>query len=237
MQRLVRALILLVVLLMLLATKSLANDNPIHGCVVKFLGILRVVDNPNDCITSFETPISWSQVGQQGSSGDKGDKGDKGDRGDQGPSGAGAVRLFDANDQFLGYFLGIHTDEGGRPYYQIFIPGTKLSTLILRDDMISTGGHLYYDTSNCSGKAYLLDSSFFGFVKRMASNPRKYIILTENEPEHVPASFWDSGGSCQPFSPSMGRFDPSAWHDFIQIPEASIPFHLPLAVPLRFESR
>jgi hypothetical protein len=234
MQRLVRVSILLIVLLPLHAIESQAKDSLIYGCVLRFLGILRVVDNPNDCITSFETPISWSQVGQQGALGDKGDKGEKGD---QGPSGAGAIRLIDANNQFLGYFLGIHTDEGGRPYYQIFIPGAKLSTLILRDDMILTGGHLYYDSNDCSGKAYLMDSSFFGFVKRMASDPRKYIILTENEPEHVPASFWDSGGSCQPFTPPTGRFDPSAWHDFIQIPEATIPFHLPLAMPLRFESR
>jgi len=234
MRRLVGVSILLVVLFPLLAIKSQAKDSAIYGCVFRFLGILRIVDNPGDCITSLETPISWSQIGQQGAPGDKGDKGDKGD---QGLPGTGVVRLFDANDQFLGYFLGIYSDEGGRPYYQIFIPSAKLSTLILRDDMISTGGHLYYDSSDCSGKAYLLDSSFFGFVRRMASDPRKYIILTENEPEHVPASFWDSGGSCQPFSPAVGRFDPSAWHDFIQIPEVSIPFHLPLAVPLRFEAR
>jgi hypothetical protein len=233
MRRLVAVPLLFVVLLPLLAIESLAKDNLIYGCVFRFLGILRIVDDPSHCRTSFETPISWSIVGQQGSPGEKGDKGDKGD---QGPPGTGVVRLFDANNQFLGYYLGIYSDDGGRPYYQIFIPRSKLSTLILRDDMISTGGFLYYESGDCSGRAYLLDSSYFGFVKRTASEPRKYIILTENEPEQVPASFWDNSGSCQPFSPPTGRFDPSAWHEFIQIPEGSIPFHLPLAVPLRFLS-
>jgi hypothetical protein len=226
--------ILLIILLLLSAIRSQAEDNSIYGCVLRFLGILRIVDNPGDCIKNLETPISWSQVGQRGAPGDKGDKGVKGD---QGPPGTGAVKLFDANDQFLGYFLGIYSDKGGRPYYQIFIPSTKLTTLISGDDIVSTGGHLYYDSTDCSGKAYLLDNSFFGFVKRTASDPRKYIILTENEPEHVPASFWDIDGSCQPFSPPSDRFDSSSWHEFILIPEANIPFHLPLAVPLRFDSR
>jgi hypothetical protein len=153
MRTLVGALILLFFFLPLLATESQANDNVINGCVVKFLGILRVVNNPSDCKTSIETPISWNLVGQQGAPGDKGDKGDKGD---QGPPGTGVVRLFDANNQFLGHFLGIYSDEGGRPYYQIFIPGAKLQTLIWRDDIISTAALLYYESSDCSGKAYLL---------------------------------------------------------------------------------
>src|SRR5665213_860899 len=69
----------------------------IHGCYLKGVGSLRVIDSPNQkCITVIETPIQWNQTGPQGPPGPQGPKGaigaqgpqgGQGPQGDQGPKG------------------------------------------------------------------------------------------------------------------------------------------------------
>jgi len=70
------------------------GNGVISGCYMRSTGMLRVVDLENgEKCRSYETAISWSQVGPAGLQGVKGDPGKdglpgaKGDPGQQGPTG------------------------------------------------------------------------------------------------------------------------------------------------------
>jgi hypothetical protein len=62
----------------------------INGCYKSQNGQLRLIDPATDSCLPSETPLSWSQTGQQGPMGDKGDKGDPGP---PGPPGAPATNV------------------------------------------------------------------------------------------------------------------------------------------------
>src|ERR1700734_1580528 len=63
----------------------------IHGCYLKGIGSLRVIDSPSQkCINGLETAIQWNQTGPQGPQGPAGPKGatgPQGPAGGQGPQG------------------------------------------------------------------------------------------------------------------------------------------------------
>src|SRR5438094_1843572 len=68
------------------------SDGVIHGCV-SVLGVLRVIQEGGQCYSSAdtrlnETPLSWSQRGQQGATGPAGATGATGPTGPQGATGA-----------------------------------------------------------------------------------------------------------------------------------------------------
>lgn len=63
------------------------SNGVIHGCYLKKIGMLRVIDTATQQCSSLEVAISWNQTGPQGVKGDKGDKGDPGDKGDRGDKG------------------------------------------------------------------------------------------------------------------------------------------------------
>ena len=57
----------------------------IHGCYVKALGSLRVIDpGKGQRCAAFEAPIQWDQTGPQGPKGDTGAQGPQGLTGDTG---------------------------------------------------------------------------------------------------------------------------------------------------------
>jgi hypothetical protein len=58
----------------------------IHGCYLKSIGTLRVVNAASDC-TKLEVSIQWSQTGPAGPKGDTGAQGPKGDTGAAGAQG------------------------------------------------------------------------------------------------------------------------------------------------------
>ncbi len=46
------------------------SNGVIHGCYLKVLGTLRVIDSPSQhCNSSFEVPIQWNQQGVPGTNG------------------------------------------------------------------------------------------------------------------------------------------------------------------------
>ena len=48
----------------------------IHGCYLKAVGTLRVIDSPGQhCLNGLETPLNWSQTGAEGPSGPTGPAG------------------------------------------------------------------------------------------------------------------------------------------------------------------
>jgi hypothetical protein len=67
------------------------SSGVIHGCYLKGVGTLRVIDSPSQkCFTAIETPIQWNQTGPQGPPGPQGPKGSTGPQGPaggQGPQG------------------------------------------------------------------------------------------------------------------------------------------------------
>ena len=64
----------------------------IHGCYLKNVGLLRVIDTTKDHCTSLETAIQWSQTEPQGPIGPAGPKGATGLPGPAGnPGGTGAA--------------------------------------------------------------------------------------------------------------------------------------------------
>ena len=69
------------------------SNGVIHGCYLKVLGTLRVIDSPSQhCNTSFEVPIQWNQQGVPGTNGAAGPAGPTGPTGAAstvaGPTGA-----------------------------------------------------------------------------------------------------------------------------------------------------
>jgi len=118
-------------------------DKVIYGCYGKIGGILRIVSTPTACL-KLEVPISWNQVGPQGP---QGLPGAKGDPGIQGPP--GAIKVYDANKQFLGYMLGELATN-------IFVP--QLQVIVNLD--IFNGGdirevYVYFESTDCSGVPYV----------------------------------------------------------------------------------
>jgi hypothetical protein len=84
----------------------------IHGCYLKGVGTLRVIDSPSQkCFTAIETPIQWNQTGPQGppgpqgargstgSAGPVGGPGPKGDTGPQGNAGGASTATFSFTTQ------------------------------------------------------------------------------------------------------------------------------------------
>src|SRR5580692_328043 len=100
----------------------------IHGCYLKGIGTLRVIDNSDQtCLRTVETPIAWSQtgptgpvgpVGPTGATGATGATGPKGDTGAAGPAGptgpAGATGATGATGP-----TGPQGDPGTPTFYSI----------------------------------------------------------------------------------------------------------------------
>ena len=61
----------------------------IHGCYLKAVGTLRVIDDTKTaCNSKLEVPLNWSQTGPQGAIGATGVTGSAGPAGPTGPAGA-----------------------------------------------------------------------------------------------------------------------------------------------------
>jgi hypothetical protein len=96
------------------------SSGVIHGCYLKGLGTLRVIDSPNQkCLNVIETPIQWNQQGPVGPAGPPGPKGptggagpqgNAGPKGDTGPQGA-AGGSSSAAFAFTSSVTGLNHDE------------------------------------------------------------------------------------------------------------------------------
>jgi hypothetical protein len=72
------------------------GNGVIHGCYLKGIGALRVIDTgKSQTCSKFETPLDWSQTGPQGPPGQQGQQGSPGSPGPPGPTGPSDVWSVD----------------------------------------------------------------------------------------------------------------------------------------------
>jgi hypothetical protein len=72
------------------------GNGVIHGCYLKGLGTLRVIDTgKSQTCAKFETPLDWSQTGPQGPPGQQGQPGSPGSQGPPGPTGPSDIWSVD----------------------------------------------------------------------------------------------------------------------------------------------
>jgi type VI secretion system secreted protein Hcp len=69
-----------------IAVAQVTGEDPIDGCYNRLTGLLRIVEDPNDC-RALETAIQWNRRGPQGEQGVPGPRGDIGPPGSAGPQG------------------------------------------------------------------------------------------------------------------------------------------------------
>jgi len=203
-------------------------------------------------------------VGPQGPQGVKGDKGDKGDTGAVGPKGSAAansgISVYDANNQFLGVYakeimIGL---EGTS--YEIFVPAPVAAFVTIRpngtisdtydpsdeysypliysrtdDSSYRSGG--YFTSNDCSGPSFTETT-----YQRRGSKPLliagtgtaadKYFIYKEKNTDRgivtLKSASFDS--SCFPRNVILYTAPQS-----FERTEVSLPFTMPIAIPLRLE--
>jgi hypothetical protein len=227
-------LIILMIIMMLVVSgitpyAEETEEGVIYGWVKPRKGKFRVVESPDQCRHN-ETAISWNEVGPQGLQGPKGDKGDTGAQGPrgytgyQGPPGPqgppGAIDVYDADGQYLGIFNGY---ERGA---DIYIPSEDINVLISFGNGDASPGlfrPLMYESSNCSGDAYITPEAAY-YVYKVVD---KYYAGDRVAP--VKRQFNSSikpDGSCM-----YNKFAPFA----VPAYEIALPFTIPVALPLSFQ--
>ncbi len=182
--------------------------------------------------------------GAQGVIGLTGPQGPQGATGAQGPQGTaglpGAMQVFDANGQFLGYLLSItsYTEyENFQPLgtgykWDIYVPGlNKIVPIVQQSGQVATSFYdLLFYNNDCTGPMYSMNTSTVfqltnGGVNHYYCGQGSGVMLgygTEVKAEEV-------DGTCEQIT--------SAWRPIpvylaVEIPAASIPFILPVALPM-----
>lgn len=133
----------------------------INACVSKNDGSVRIVSSASQCSTRRETAVSWNQVGPTGPTGPAGLPGPAGVAGTQGvpgPAGAGALMVYDVNNNVVGPMIS---------NWQVVIKPTGTFPLILGlllefNGAANFGGFnpssyvsFYHTSSDCTGTRYL----------------------------------------------------------------------------------
>ena len=220
-----------VILALLVATsiRSSAEENVINGCYHKVSGQLRIVNDLSECVPS-ELPISWNQTSQSVSD---------------------AVKVYDANNQYLGILIDHSIGNLNNFTVIVFNPYMKKSIAISKVD-----GYVYpitrdiipplaingcwnndyawwFESNNCFGDPVYItgmpsDIIFRGDVN--ADIPR-YIMKTVPLRAITYRSILRPDGSCTPIE--VQTFD--YCFSLIEIPKEEILLTLPVATPLRYE--
>lgn len=218
----------------------------ILGCYHHKNGKLRIVGDFSQC-KKTELPITFNtgEQGPPGPKGDKGDtglqgvqgiqgpqgiqgiqgaKGDKGDQGIQGPPGSegeGGIKLYSANDEYVG----VMADMGS-----FYIPSLK--KIMFLDDAVGPSGGFFFTSDNCTGTPYNsydnFDNAFDDFfilAENMGSGQYK-VYYKSGPPETTTFLSRRDNGICQACNIIT---------DFSPYTEVALPFNLPLALPLRLE--
>jgi hypothetical protein len=218
-----------------------AANNVIYGCVSKVGGTvlggnLRIVSGPTSCRTN-ETLISWNQAGPQGS---------QGVPGPQGPPGAGAIKVYDANERFLGYLLGqeIGYADGEQgvgdwtsPRVEFFVPSLGAAMIINKSSGKSVDSEpmqVFYESFDCTGAAFVSDAIVGHDVIFEIAGRNKMVLIRsgKNYVIRYPNSIINYDGVC-----TQTAYHLTGTYELIEIPKENIPFPLPVALPLRYEAQ
>ncbi len=178
-------------------------------------------------------------TGPQGIAGAKGNKGDAGEQGVQGiPGTAGStgIQVYDANDNYIGIFLGLDTSYPSvfQRHLNIFVPSVSAILQLNQTDLSSIengiGGWVYLQ-EDCQGIAYGLSPTSAGLLL-YSSNTKSYWTIPYSKSE---TKKW--------ISRKIGDYEcqnnnDTHTADFVPIQEHTVEevgFTLPLSLPLRFE--
>jgi hypothetical protein len=241
-----------IILANMFSNYSMAEE--ITACIHKKTGALRVAGK---CKIA-ESLMVLNTVGPKGDTGPQGTQGTKGDTGPQGPKGnpgtsgtGGGVKVFDANNQFLGYWLGMKKDGGigtgsglyRRPTdsYSILVPSANAVLEIdeLRGSIVHSSaeapesvGKTYpsYSAKDCTGTKYYSPQFSYPTITK-AGDGKLYsfknhdlVLLSAAYGFNVDGSVCIDNGEQQLVATN---------YDFSEV---VLPFTLPLSVPIRLEA-
>lgn len=220
-----RLSIILALILAFIAATSLqsaakghkSDDHKIYGCV-KDKGEFRIVSAPGKC-KHKETPIYWDMAGSKESGGEQVPPVEPA------PANGGSVKVYDANDQFLGILL----NNGAS--VEVFIPDLNLDTLIDTATGEIAIGYTTYESTDCKGEPMISIYSSGNRLWRYSINGEEiYMTGTGIPVQKEGHSVWyGSNNICQDTS-----WEKMFFPDSISIPKKDIPFTLPVALPLKF---
>jgi hypothetical protein len=162
------------------------------------------------------------------------------------PVATSAINVHDANNQYLGILLdiggpnGFALDYGGAPpriFMKFFSPTLGKITLI---NLHTTGTYLageitnariYYTESECSGSAFLR-----GSFDALRCSQNKCFVSSSISPSSIPVIFNSrlSNDGCTNI-PLIFSTD-TDFFKATRIPVSDIPFTLPVAFPLRYDT-
>jgi hypothetical protein len=198
-----------------------SQGNDLYGCYQKNNGQLRFVSQPSACRSS-EIPISWNQIGPQGPAGPAGS-----DVVAPQTEAAPGPQVYDASGQFLGV---LPSDFYGS--LSIYIPTLSRFFSISSDDgdvdPLNPAVYLYFDGENCTGNGYV-DTSLRYQVMKVGTI---YIRADDATADcmaikSLSGPSWDGGRQCRTYTGSCVHALPYK--------EVSLPFTMPVALPLNFE--
>ncbi len=177
-------------------------------------------------------PGPMGDQGLQGAAGPKGDAGPVGEPGPEGPAGPpGAVVVYDANDQFLGFLLGHPEGES----VEIFVPGLKTTVRMSKKNgaVSAKCDQLFFQDASCSGQPYYSGfpyaTTWVDTICSNSSSNRYYMALSGEQQVQV-NSMQSINKGCYSI-PETTR----PVYAMTAIEEAEIPFTLPAALPFRYE--
>ncbi len=185
-RRLMELVIVLSVCLPVIAKNADAHGGDaslVHACVGTVGGIVRVVGPTENC-TSSETARHWSIGGLTEP---------------QSPRPAPVLAVYDANNVRIGDVVGVAINNEGpsRPVVWMITDRVAFLLVVTRDKFIGNQTEAFFESSNCSGAAYLSDSgealpavAVIGMIAYVADGPSTDIFF---------GSRLSNDGSCQLF--------------------------------------
>ena len=245
MRRALIAIGVILLFLIVTNLQSLAEENVIYGCVRKKNGNLRIVSDCNKC-KRWENCISLNiqgpqgepgqpgelgpegpqgPIGQQGPQGEQGPEGDKGEQGDvgprglpgpQGPPGEGNIRVYSAENEFMGILVNftgqdnetipanvnIYISSLGEFFQFSLEDGTNLYKPLINWKTV------YFETPDCTGTPYIKRNELYkdelnmvNFIvtyKYTENGIERHFIVDEQTTEVVAQSLDNENDNCEP---------------------------------------
>jgi len=229
MKRLSFSMVVSLIVFLCLGLPCSGEEGVIRGCYKKDNGQLRIVKKATDCHSS-EIPICWNKVGLQGSQGPAGPQGPQGPAGPAGSNGSASPpgpRVYDSNGQFIGI---LPNERDG--FLAVLIPDFSKFILLSPDNgdvnPFYPSVYLYFDGDNCTGNSYL-DTSLRYLIVKVDS---KYVKADDvpsqcKDIRSIATPDWGSGRQCRAYT--------SSCMDAIPYKPITLPFNMPVALPLSFE--
>jgi len=178
-------------------------------------------------------------AGADGVRGATGPQGADGARGATGPQGSIGPKVYDANDQFIGYIvdstLGPFTNQNSQII--AYVPSVQaLFAISLYDGSYAGQGlpnssNTYFTSSDCSGTPYYSGSNgnWFPYPTVVQANGKFQVVSNQSSTILTLNSSLVPDNSCLPSAQTT-----RATTGF-EVNEVTLPFTMPVTLPLRFE--